>query len=301
MMIENKEIVISGRIVRMASLKDEWYDSIEEPESFIREMKDRRVGADVFNFWQRLDDAQSRYGYYAESDPVAVIPVKSYDHWLNHQIHRSARKAVKKAEKSGVLARVVDLDERFVAGVTDIFNETPVRQGRPYSHYGMNAEAIMRELTKDKHRSDFIGAYYEGELIGFIQLGNAGISAIPFGMVSKIAHRDKAPQNALLAKAIEVCEQKGIPNLLYGKWLDDSLGDFKRHNGCLKVDLLRYYVPLNLRGVVALRFRLHHGIADRLPVPIRNSLKKLRRKFYAGKAGSVGSSRPEEPTAGVTS
>ena len=294
MLIDNKEIVISGRMVKTASLKDEWYDSIEDPEGFTREMKYRNVKADIFTFWQRLNDTQSRYDYYSEEDPAAVIPVKSYEHWLNHQIDRSARKAVRKAEKSGVFVKVVELDDRFVEGVVSIFNETPIRQGRPYRHYGMNADAVMRELTKDKHRSDFIGAYHDEELIGFIQLGNTGISAIPFGMVSKIAHRDKAPQNALLAKAIEVCEKKGIPYLLYGKWLSDSLGDFKRHNGCVKMDLSRYYIPLSLKGVVVLRLQLHHGLADRLPIPVKNHLKALRKKLYTGMQNKKKQERTEE-------
>lgn len=283
MLIDNKEIAITGRIVKMASLKDEWYDSIEDPEPFIRKVKEGKVRADVFTFLQRLSDIQSRYGYYAEEDPVAAIPVTSYEHWLNHQIDRSARKAVRKAEKSGVVVKVVELDDRFVEGVTRIFNETPIRQGRQYTHYGENADAVMRELSKDRHRTDLIGAYYEGELIGFIQLGNTGISAIPFGMVSLVAHRDKAPQNAMLAKAIEICAKKSIPYLLYGQWLSDSLGDFKRHNGCVKIDLLRYYVPLSLKGSVALKFQLHHGIARRLPAPVKNYLKAVRRTFYATK------------------
>jgi hypothetical protein len=158
----------------------------------------------------------------------------------------------------------------------------------------MTADAVMRELSKDAHRSDFIGAYYDGELIGFIQLGNTGISAIPFGMVSMIAHRDKAPQNAMLAKAIEVCEKKSIPYLLYGQWLSDSLGDFKRHNGCVKIDLLRYYVPLSLKGGFALKLQLHHGIAERLPAPVKNYLKTVRKKFYSGIQDKKKEERTEE-------
>jgi hypothetical protein len=190
---------------------------------------------------------------------------------------------VRKAEKSGVITKVVKLDDEFVKGVTSIFNETPIRQGRPYQHYGKDADTVKRELMKDSQRSDFIGAYYNGELIGFIQLGNTGISAIPFGMVSKIEHRDKAPQNALLAKAIEVCEQKGIPYLLYGKWLSDSLGDFKRHNGCEKFDLYRYYIPLSMKGTLALRLGIHHGLAAMIPEAVKNDLKALRKKWYSKK------------------
>jgi hypothetical protein len=283
MMIDNREIVVRGRFLKTAMLEDEWYDSIENPEAFIGQLREARVKADFFTFWQRLDQLGTRYDYHAEPEPAAVIPVTSYDNWLNRQIERSAKKAVRKAEKSGVVTRVVGLDNDLVKGIASIFNETPIRQGRPYRHYGKDVDTVRRELTKDSHRSDFIGAYCNGELIGFIQLGNTGISAIPFGMVSKIAHRDKAPQNALLAKAIEVCERKSIPYLLYGKWVSDSLGDFKRHNGCEKFDLCRYYVPLSPRGVLALKLGVHRGWRAAIPEPLKSRLKALRKKWYSKK------------------
>ncbi len=283
MMIDNKEIIVKGTWIKTAILKDEWFDHVEDPEAFIGKMKAQHVRADLLTFWQRLPETKPLFPYYREVDPAAVIPLKGYEHWFNHQIERSSRKAVRKAEKSGVFVKVVDLHDEFIRGVTEIFNETPVRQGRPYENYGKDFETVKRELMKDRHRSDFIGAYFEEELIGFIQLGNTGVSAIPFGMVSKVVHRDKAPQNAMLAKAIEVCDKKGIPCLLYGKWLSDSLGDFKRHNGCEKVDLPRYYVPLTVKGAVALRLGLHHGLAAVLPENTKNKLKNLRKQWYARK------------------
>jgi hypothetical protein len=78
-------------------------------------------------------------------------------------------------------------------------------------------------------------------------------------MVSKIAHRDKSPQNALLSKAIELCAEKQLQYLLYGQWSAGGLGDFKQHNGCLRIDVPRYYVPLTLKGTLALRWNFHRG------------------------------------------
>jgi len=281
MMIDNKELVVRGTWLKIACLKDEWFDHVEDPGTFVGKLKAQGIRADLLTFWQNLPETRPLFPYRWEVDPVAVIPVSSFEHWFNHQIERSSRKAVRKAEKSGVFVKVVELHDEFLRGVLEIFNETPLRQGRPYENYGKDAATVKADLEKDRHRSDFIGAYVEQELVGFIQLGCTGIAAIPFGMVSKIAHRDKAPQNALLAKAIEVCEQKGIPYLLYGKWLADSLGDFKRHNGCEKVDLPRYYVPLSLKGALALKLGLHHGLSAVLPEGMKNRLKELRKKWYS--------------------
>jgi hypothetical protein len=99
MMIDNKEVVVTGRFLKTAVLKDEWYDDVDYPETFVRKMRDAGLKADLFTFWQRLNQLGTRYDYHAEPDPAAVIPVKSYDHWLNHQIERSAKKAV--SEKEG--------------------------------------------------------------------------------------------------------------------------------------------------------------------------------------------------------
>ena len=37
------------------------------------------------------------------------------------------------------------------------------------------------------------------------------------GIIAKIKHRDKAPMNALVAKAVEICAENKIPYLVYDK------------------------------------------------------------------------------------
>ena len=59
--------------------------------------------------------------------------------------------------------------------------------------------------------------------------------------------------NALIAKAAEVCEQKGISHLIYGQFIygnkrRSSLVEFKRRNGFEQVNFPRYYIPLTLKG-----------------------------------------------------
>ena len=50
-------------------------------------------------------------------------------------------------------------------------------------------------------------------MIGFIFLICADRFAALGQIISKIAQRDKAPNNALIAKAVERCAEKGIPYL----------------------------------------------------------------------------------------
>jgi hypothetical protein len=135
--------------------------------------------------------------------------------------------------------------------------------------------------------SIFIGAYYEGKLIGFIKLTlddektQAGIMHI----VSMIQHRDKAPTNALVAQAVQSCADRGIPylvyaNFAYGKKQRSSLSDFKERNGFGRVELPRYYVPLTGIGWAALRLGLHHRFFDRIPGPVAAKCLELRTSWY---------------------
>lgn len=279
--VDNKEIIVTGRYIKTAKLTDEWYDEVENPKSLIKELRGNNIKADIFTFWQRLPETEPKYSYYMEYNDLSAIPIESFDHWFKKQINSGARKAVRRAERKGVIVKVVEFNDILVKGITDIFNETPIRQGRPYVHYGKDFETVKLETSQDLDKCDFIGAYYENELIGFIQLGYVGICAIPFGMVAKIEHRDKSPQNALLSKAVEICAEKKISYLLYGAWLRGGIGDFKRHNGCIKISVPRYYIPLSIIGKIALKFKLHHGFVRLLPEKTIDCLINIRRKWYA--------------------
>ena len=280
MLLENKEIILVGGFMKTARLKDEWYGVVENPESLIKALRQNNVKADLFTFWQKLPDTERKYSFYMEYEELAAIPIQSYDNWFQKQISYGERKAIRKSERKGVIVAVTEFNDALVSGIKDIFNETPIRQGRPYSHYGEDFECIKRELSKDVDKCEFIGAYYEDELIGFIQLGYAGACAIPFGMVAKIAHRDKEPQTALIAKSVRICESKKIPYILYGAWLRGGIGDYKERIGCIKVSVPRYYVPLSIKGKIALNLKIHKGLVRLLPEHTKDYLMNLRTKWY---------------------
>ena len=143
-----------------------------------------------------------------EWDDIAVLPVKSYDDWWSKQIKSRTRGLIRKAEKEGVVVREAEFNDDFVRGMVSIFNESAIRQGKPFWHYGKDFETVKREFSRYLFREDLIGAYYNDELIGFIMLAYAGPYAITGQIISKLAHRDKAPNNALLAKAVEICDRK---------------------------------------------------------------------------------------------
>ena len=288
MQVCGKEIRIDGKLIRIAFIDGEGYEFLKDPEVVLKSLRDSGARIDLFTFIQELSDTTPRYSYPLEWDNMAALRVSTFDDWMMKQIDFRVRNKVRKAAKNGVLVREVPYDEAFVQGISAIYNESPVRQGKPFWHYGKDIEVVRRMNGTFMDRSIFIGAFFESSLIGFVKLvtdeekGQAGLMQI----VSMIQHRDKAPTNALVAQAVRSCAERGISylwyaNMSYGKKQNDALAEFKRHNGFQKVDLPRYYVPLTLAGQVALRLGLHHGLTDWIPEPVAAAYRKIRAQWYA--------------------
>lgn len=281
MFIDDKEITITGRFIKTARLAQEWYEDVEEPESFIQKLRESKLKADIFTFWQRLPEIEPKYNYHMEYDPVAAMPITSFDHWWKKQISTNIRRAVKKSKKKGVVVKETKFNNDFIQGMVNIFNESPIRQGKPFWHYGKDFDTIKREFSRFIFREDMIGAYYKNALIGFIMLAHAGKYSITGQILSMIKHRDKATNNALIAKAVELCAKKKIPYLVYLFWGSGSLSEFKRRNGFEKIPLPRYYIPLTIKGKIAFKLNLHHGISGILPQAWKRRLKSFRNKMYS--------------------
>ena len=279
--IDKKDLVVTGKILRIAKIKEEWYEDVEDPALLIEYLKKTRLNADIFTFWQRLPDTKRKYNYYMEWDYIAALTIKDFNHWWEKQIRSRTRGLIRKAERKGVIVREADFNDEFVHGMTHIFNETPIRQGKTFWHYRKDFETVKREFSGYLFREDILGAYYENELIGFIFLAYAGKYAITGQIISMIKHRDKAPNNALIAKAVEICDRKKIPYLVYLNWGDGTLAEFKRRNGFEKTALPRYFIPLTIKGKIALILHLHHSLVDILPKKWKYFLLRLRKRIYA--------------------
>ena len=277
--VNEKSFLIEGRFIRVARLEHEWYDDVEDPEDAITSLRSMSHSPDILTFWQRLPNVVPRYSYCVESDAIAALPIKSYSSWWERQVDSKTRNMIRRAQKKGVVVRSTAFDDSFIEGMRSIFNETPIRQGKRFWHYGKDFQTLKREFSRYLFREEIIGAYVNGELIGFIMLAFAGDYAALGQIVSKIGHRDKAPNNILVAKAVERCAEKRIPYLVYAKWEDGSLGDFKRHNGFERVELPRYFVPLSAKGRIFVALKLHRGVRGVIPAPVLRRLKHLRRRI----------------------
>lgn len=284
MRINECEIDVKGKLIRIGEIKKEWYQEVGDPLLIVKEARKTKK-IDIFTFIQKLPDVTPKYHFYHEFDNIAAIPVSTYQNWHDNQINRKERRAIRKAREKGVEIKMMPFTDRLVEEIRELFNETPIRQGRPFWHYNKSFDYVKKEMGKDLERSEFIGAYYHDMLIGFIKILYGNQWARTVQNISRLEYRDKAPTNALLSKAVQLCAEKNIPYLIYGKYIYGKKGttpltDFKRHNGFEKIDIPKYYVPLTVKGTVALKLRLHRGYMNMLPESFIKRLLAIRSVWY---------------------
>jgi len=281
--IDQKLVLISGGLFRTARLGSEDCEFVTNPQRFVAELARNNRGADLFTFRQRPSERDPKFDYLMDWEGLAVLPIESYEKWWKTQINDKTRNMVRKAGKKGVNLEVSELTDEFVRGIHAIYNECPIRQGKPYRHFGKNLEVLQREHSSFLDRSEFIGAYFEGRMLGFAKVVYNGDFANLMNIISLISERDRAPTNALIAKAIEHCAQKGIGFLQYGVWSRRSFGDFKLHHGFEHFKVPRYYVPLNSKGGLMVRLGLWKSIGARLPEGWIDRWAELRGRWYSFK------------------
>lgn len=282
---DDVEVVVSGLFPRIARLRAEYHEYISTPDMLLARLKNSNARADIFTFLQPISDSVPKHSYHLKWDKVAALKIDTYEKWWKRQINDKTRNMVRKAEKKGVTVRITEFDDELVSGIHTIYNECPVIQGKPSRHYGKDFDTLKKAHATFSDQSVFIGAYYLETLIGFIKLifHRHGDSASIMQIMSMVAHRDKAPANAMLARAIEVCAGRSIRYLQYGIWSRRGLGEFKKHHGFELFEIPRYFVPLSFSGRIALSLELHRNPTDILPATMIDFYTGLRARWYAFK------------------
>jgi len=270
--VDGRTVIVTGRFVRMASIHDAALaegEIVPNPADFMAKLAASGLGADILTFSQKIHDQTPRHAYPFEWDNAAVASTSNYTEWWEG-LPQVVRKNVRRSAKRGVSVEVAAFDEALVRGIKAIYDETPLRQGRRFWHFGKDLETVRADNSSYLDRSDFIGAYLDGELIGFMKIVYVDDVAMVMQILAKASHYDKRPMNALIAKAVEVCHQKGIAYLVYskftyGKKTESDIAEFKRRNGFAQMNYPKYFVPLTIRGRVALALKLHRGLVELLP------------------------------------
>ena len=287
MKLRDKDIKIEGRLVRIARPDGDKYTFPENPEKYLVELHSCGTRIDIFTFLQKLPDTSPKYPYPFEMDNLAVLHITTFENWWNNQIKSYPRNRARQAGKRGVAMREVPYGEELIQGICEIYNETPVRQGKKFPHYGMTLIRARQYAGTFLDRSIYIGAFLRDEMIGFIKLtmDESRTQANLVHILSMAKHKDKAPTNALIAEAVKACAKRNVSYLVYEKFtygnkVGDGLSHFKEVNGFQRVNTPRYYVPLTSIGRIALRLGLHHRFVDRIPESIAERFRELRRLWY---------------------
>jgi hypothetical protein len=288
-----KDVHIEGQWLRRACMED-GYQFVDDPEALIEALRKSGNRIDLFTFMQPLSEMTPRYDYPMEWDNRAALSVSTFDQWFTEQINGKTRNMIRKAQRMEATTREVPFDDRLIEGIAAINNESPIRQGMRYWHYGDDLETVRKKNGTFLETSVFLGVFYKEELIGYAKLviGEGGRQAGLMQILTLIRHRDKAPSNLLIAQAVRSCADRGIPYLFYSKFSygqkqRDSLSDFKEHNGFRKLEVPRYHVPLTSLGRIALGLGLHRGVKEYVPGALLESGRRFRNLWYRRKFESA--------------
>ncbi len=283
-------VIVKGGRIKTASILDEAVtpgEHVKDPEAFVAALRQSGLKADVLTFFQRPPDVTPKFKHHFDWENLAVVDTTNFEAWWE-KLPQEARKNTRRSAKRGVVVKSAVYDDALVQGIHKLCNESPVRQGKPFWHYGKDFETVKREHGTFLDRSEFVVAYFENEVIGFIKMVYVDRLAVILHIIAFNSHYDKRPLNALLTKAVEICSQKGVGYFVYGNYVygnkkDSSLVEFKRRNGFEQLNFPRYYIPLTLKGKIYVALRLYRGVVGLLPGPVLNLLLKVRDKFYARK------------------
>jgi hypothetical protein len=287
--LDGNTMIVRGDWLKMAVIHDEaWLETeLKNPELCIKRLRDKSthaLRADVFTFAQRLPETAPKYAYPMERDSIAAIHLTSFKDWWE-KLPQETRKNVRRSQKRGVLTEVRNFDDALIEGIRDVNNDSATRQGVRNKYFGRTIEQVRRDYLAFVDRSDFICAYLADELIGFLKIVYCGENASIINLTPKASHSDKRPANALIAKAVERCEQKGVSFITYGMFnygnkRDSPLREFKIRNGFEEAFVPRYYVPLTNWGSICVKTKLHRGLLGILPNRVITLGVSLRGKWY---------------------
>ena len=299
--VGDKNIIVSGKWLKIARVEaEDWLETeLDHPDTCVQILKQTpEFRADILTFAQKLPATDRKYDYPMELDSIAAIRLTTFDNWWAG-LPQESRKNVRRAQKRGVVVQVRTLDDDLIRDLSELNNDSPLRQGKKFTHYGKSLDQVKKDQQAFLDRSDYICAYHDSELIGVIKLIYRGDIASILTFLPKSSHQDKRPANAILAKAVELCAQRNITHLTFGKFnygnkRQTSLREFKIRNGFEELLVPHYYVPLNWKGAISVRLKLHRGLLGILPHSVITFLVNTRARLQAAKMSRC-SSMPERP------
>ena len=254
--VDNNVVVVSGKLSglrRSSTSTGSRRATLPDPEAVLNRADRFAERPDIFHVCAARARHRASLSLPSGAVNLAAIPLTTYEHWLSKQITPAARRNIKAAEKRGVVVKAAEYDDAYVRGIMAIYNESPIRQGRRFWHYGKDFASVRAENGTYADRSTFLAAYVDGEMVGYLKMVWDERTAAIMQVMSQMKCYDKRPNNALLAEAVRQACARGKEYLLYeafvyGKKSESSLTEYKRSNGFVRMDLPRYLRAADAQG-----------------------------------------------------
>ena len=243
------------------------------------QLRAAKSGADLFTFLQETAERAPRFGFHREAEQISVIPVSNYDHWWKKQLNDKTRNMIRKSQKAGLEVRVSEFNDEFVRGIVGIYDESPMRQGKPFAHYQKPFETVREDNASYRDISDYIGAYFNGELRVAKLSCIAARCRVSCDHRQGGASRQGAHQRADRQGGGTAAVTRGVAFLHYGLWSKRGLGDFKKKCGFEPFEVHRYFVPVSMKGRALLALRLHRRLPEYVPEKWHDGLVDLRTRI----------------------
>jgi hypothetical protein len=285
--IAGAAVIERGRLLKSAQLFDQFWLEVEripDLDLLVDELRRSAHRPDLLFYTQRVPDTEPRYRYSFRRQNFAVLQLTTYDAWFQSAVSAATRRNVRASEKRGVSVRVCQFDDAYVAGISAIYNESPVRAGRPYWHYGKPLDVVRKENGTYAARSTYLAAFIGEEMVGYMKIVWDRKTAAIMQILSKTSAREARPNNALMAEAVRQACARGVEWLIYEKFdygnkVGDSLTRFKQGNGFVRMDVPRYCVALTVKGKMALAMGMDRELKDMIPERLAARAREWRARW----------------------
>lgn len=310
--IQGRLWVAHGKWLRRAEIWDEqWCDQSHDPtgpltidpKSVAQVLVERPGFADLFSFeWPPSQPLDLQGLHHAiRWTNRAVLPTLDPARWWA-ELPQETRKNVRRAERRGVKIREVTWSADLARAIKRIYDESPLRQGRAFWHYGKSLEQVMQDNATYLDRATFLGAYIEDELVAFMKWVKVNDQGRIMQILALQAHQDKRPLISLIAHAVTVCHRQNLTGLIYGQMTygakaQSSMMEFKRRLGFSQEEVRNLVVAVTPKGRWALRWGWDQSWLERLPGPWIQGVLKLRAWWLARREAKRSDSkvRPSSP------
>lgn len=213
-------------------------------------------------------------------DNVSCLPLTTPSRWLA-SLSQEARRNVRLAARRGVAVERLRFTPEAATELKAIYDETPLRQGRIFPHFGKPLASVHEENSTYAERSVYLAARLEGEMCGFLKMVRVGSAFKIMQILALQRLRSHRVMNALIAAAVEEACAARAECLIYcrhyyGRETDHSLTVFKERNGFRALHHRRLFLPLTLRGRLGLLCGLHRSLRSIAPPALLRPAFALR-------------------------